>query len=145
MTSQLKHPLVKGDTTRDVTVVHFTGRNVSLNEETIHYMHDALFALADEPSESDLLLDFGNVDCLTSLALGALVSLHKKLLARGRHLTIDNMKPRVHEVFAVTKLDRFLDLRPARQEVAPTAEDGPFGSLGRWQERWIETPGKESE
>jgi hypothetical protein len=45
----------------DAIVVHLTGCKVSLDEETFYRIHDQLLALADEPSGSDLLLDFGNV------------------------------------------------------------------------------------
>src|SRR5262245_35798351 len=128
MALQVERPPMKEGASGDVTVVHFTGCNVSLDEETLDRIHDTLLALADEPSESHLLLDFGNVDYLTSSALGTLVSLHKKLLARGRHMTVGNLSPQVHEVFAVTRLDKFLDLRLAGQEDGPAAQEGPFGS-----------------
>lgn len=126
MTFQLERPPMREDTAQDV--VHFTGCKVSLDQETLDHIHDQLLALADEPSESDLLLDFGNVEYLTSTALGMLVSLHKKLLARGRHMTAGNLSPQVHEVFTVTKLNEFLDLRLTGQEVEPTAPDGQSGS-----------------
>src|SRR2546421_11444363 len=108
MNVQQEHPPRKEDTTRAVTVVHFTGCPTALDEETLHRIHDQLLALADERSESELFLDLGNVEYVSSKALGTLVSLHKKLLARGRHLTVGNLSPQVHEVFAVTSLDRFL-------------------------------------
>src|SRR5262249_54800945 len=85
-------------------------------------IHDELLALADEPSESDLLLDFGNVEYVYSKVLGTLVSLHKKLLASGRRLTVGNLSPQVYEVFAVTS--KFLDLRLAGHEGGPGAEGG---------------------
>src|SRR4029077_2637823 len=97
MALQLIHPHVDGEPARDVTVVHFTGCNVSLDEESLHRIHDQLLALADELSESELFLDFGNVAYVSGTALGTLVSLHKKLLARGRHMTVGNMSPQVHE------------------------------------------------
>jgi anti-anti-sigma factor len=128
MTLPLAYPPKHKDPARDVTVVHFTGSQVSLDEETLRRTHDQLLALADEPSESDLLLDFANVEYLTSTALGMLVSLRKKLLARGRRLTVGNLSPQLHEVFTVTKLDSFLDLHLAGTEAEPVAPDGPSGS-----------------
>jgi anti-sigma B factor antagonist len=149
MILQLILPPLEEDSPRDVIVAHFTGCHVSLDEETLYRIHDELLALAEEPSESDLLLDFGNVEYLTSTALGMLIGLHKKLLATGRHLTVGNLCPQIHEVFTVTKLDRLLDLRVAWQEVEPAAQAGhdmltPLAvrSPRRRQDRWIETPGK---
>jgi anti-anti-sigma factor len=124
MALQFERPPLKEGASGDVTVVHFTGCNISLDEEALDRIHDQLLALADEPGESDLLLDFGNVEYVTSRALGTLVSLHKKLLATGRHLTVGNLSSQVHEVFTVTRLDQFLDLRLTGQEAEPTAQDG---------------------
>src|SRR5262249_30683941 len=128
MAPQFERPPMKEGASGDVTVVHFTGCKVSLDEETLDRIHDQLLVLADEPSESDLLLDFGNVEYLSSTALGTLVSLHRKLLAGGRHMTVGNLSPQVHEVFAVARLDKFLDLRLAGQEDEPAAQDSQFGS-----------------
>src|SRR5262249_48953353 len=128
MAPPFERPPMKEGASGDVTVVHFTGCKVSLDEETLDRIHNQLLALADEPSESDLLLDFGNVEYLSSTALGTLVRLHKKLLTGGRHMTVDNLSPQVHEVFAVTRLDKFLDLRLAGQEDDPAAQDGQSGS-----------------
>jgi anti-sigma B factor antagonist len=127
---ELKHkrPPIKEGVSHDVTVVWLTGRKVWLDEEALDCIHDQLLALADEPNESDLLLDFGNVEYLTSTALGTLVSLHKKLRARGRHMTVGNLSPQVYEVFAVTSLNRYLDLRLVVHENEPAVHDGPFDS-----------------
>jgi anti-anti-sigma factor len=128
MALQLKHPPTKEGAADDVIVVHFTGGKVSLDEETLFRIHDELLALAEEPSTSDLFLDLGNVAYLTSAALGTLVRLHKKLLAAGRHLTVGNLTPHVHEVFTVTKLDRCLDLRWGARQGEPAAPQGRPGS-----------------
>src|SRR5262245_27065761 len=128
MALQLERPPLEEGASGDVTVVHFTGHQASLDEETLSRIHDPLLALAEEPGGSDLLLDFGNVAYVSSKALGTLVSLHKRLLARGRRLTVSNLSAQVHEVFVVTGLDRFLDLRLAGPGAEPAARDGQSGS-----------------
>jgi anti-anti-sigma factor len=113
----------------DATVVRFTGARVSLDDNTIYLARDSLFAIAAEQNRSPLLLDFGNVHSVSSAALGTLVALHRGLLAAGRRLTFRNLNPEVYEVFAVTRLDRLLDLRPAEPD-GPVAEDArPPGVL----------------
>jgi anti-anti-sigma factor len=107
-------------------VVHFTGDKVSLDEDTSIGIHAQLLAIAEEPGFSRLLLDFGNVDYVSSTGLGILVSLHKKLLAAGRHLTIHKMSLQVHEVFAITRLDTLLDLW---QEDIASDQAAPLGVL----------------
>ena len=110
----------------DTHLREMSNGKVSLDEDTIERIRETLFALADEAGLSPLVLDFRNVDYMTSLTLGTLVTLHKKLLADGRRLTIQNVGPRVFEIFAVTRLDEYLDLRRAQRppELIATAK-GP--------------------
>jgi anti-anti-sigma factor len=60
-----------------------------------------------------LVLDLAEVEFLTSGPLGKLVSVHRAVKAAGGRLTLENAKPMVREVFAVTRLDRLLDVQPA--------------------------------
>jgi anti-sigma B factor antagonist len=125
MALQLGRPPTDEPVAGDAIVVHFTGCRVWLDEGTLHRIRDQLLALAEEPSEAPLLLDFGNVEYVASAALGTLVSLQKKLRARGRRLAVGNVRPQVQEVFAITRLDRYFELGPAQSEGRPRAEDGP--------------------
>jgi anti-anti-sigma factor len=129
MALQLAPSPMKANMTCDVTVVHLSGSHVSLDEATFDRIHDRLLALADEPSASEVLLDFGNVVYLTGRTLGTLVRLHQKLRARGRRLTVANLNPQIYEVFAITKLDRFLNLRLAGQEERDGRFRFPIGVL----------------
>jgi anti-sigma B factor antagonist len=138
MAPQQSHSHSQDEDAGGATVIHFAGRKVSLDEETLEGVRDRLAALVEEPGPSRVLLDFRNVDYVSSRALGTLVSLHKKGLAAGRRLTLRNVSPLLAEVFAVTRLDRFLDVNPAVPGAAPF-------SSGPRQDRWIEIPYKEGE
>jgi anti-anti-sigma factor len=116
---------------RDVTVVHFTGPKTSLDEETLRHIHDRLLDLADEPNGSELLLDFGSVDFMSSKALDTLVSMHKKLVVRGRRMSVRNLSPVLYEVLTAMQLNLFFELhqagQPARQDAAHS--EAPLGVL----------------
>jgi carbon storage regulator len=58
----------------------------------------------------NLVLDFTNVRRINTLELGTLIGLHKRLESRGAWLTLIRMDANVREVFAVTRLDRFLTI-----------------------------------
>jgi anti-anti-sigma factor len=124
MESPPDQPHRNGDAAREVAVVRFTGSRASLDADTIFRVGDRLLALAEEAGGSDLLLDFRNVEFVSAAALGALVRLHKKLAADGRHLTIANLGSQVREVFEVTRLDTFLDLRSAGEQTEPAVPRG---------------------
>ncbi len=55
-----------------------------------------------------LLLDFTNVAYLTSVELGTLITLHKRLRAAGGRLTLFNLNDRVYEIFTTTRLQTLL-------------------------------------
>jgi anti-anti-sigma factor len=125
------HPEAEVD--EAVTVVHFTGGKVLLNEESCERVRDQLLALADEPSQTQLLLDFHNVQYLSGLALGILVDLHRKLLTAGRRLSLCNPIPQVYETLAVAGLNKLLHIRQAETRAEPALEDArrrsPVGVL----------------
>lgn len=56
----------------------------------------------DETGGCHLLLDFTNVEYITSVELGTLVRLHKQMKASGGRLTLFNFKAEVYEVFTTT-------------------------------------------
>jgi anti-anti-sigma factor len=132
MSTELHQLADREQATNELTVVHFTGARVALDEETLQDLGDRLLALADEPGRSALVLDFSNVQRISSMGLGTLVRLRKKLLDHGRRLAIRNLSSLVHEVFAVTRLDGLLDARSA-ENTGPTSEDrgvrSPVGVL----------------
>jgi anti-anti-sigma factor len=126
MTLRLEHACVKADTVRQVTVIRFTGCTVSLDEGKLNRIQEEIFALAEEHRKSDLLLDFGNVEYLTSKALDALVRLRNELLVDGRHMAVGNVRSQIRERFTVAGLHKFLNLQLPEQEDEPaTRNDRP--------------------
>jgi anti-anti-sigma factor len=122
MTFELSRPLSEQHTADRVTVVHFAGSRVVLDAETFQGIHDQLVAITEEPGDTHFLLDFGNVEYISSRAIGALLALHRTLLAAGSHLSLGNVRPEVHDLFAVCRLEEFLDLRPGEPEAASVPE-----------------------
>jgi anti-sigma B factor antagonist len=57
-----------------------------------------------------LLLSLCSVDFLSSAALGKLITLDKKTMARGGALKLSNVCPDLSQVFSVTRLDRLFDI-----------------------------------
>ena len=99
------------ETADGVTRVRFPGSR-SLEDAHLRRVGEQLFRLAEGRGGCQLCLDFHNVDYLASNALAKLVTLQKKVQASGGRLTLCGLQPLVHEVFEVTKLAGFFDLRP---------------------------------
>jgi len=98
----------------DVTVVNFVDKRI-LDEQNIQIIGEQLFSLVDEVGRRKLLLNFGNVEFLSSAALGKLIALHKKLQAVGGRLILCNIDPEIYEVFEITRLDKFFNIRKEEQ------------------------------
>jgi anti-sigma B factor antagonist len=98
----------------DVTVVCFTDRKI-LVEQHIQLVGEQLFNVVNE-GRKQLLLNFRNVEYMSSAVLGMLVTLNKKIQASGGKLVLCNIDPQIREVFEITKLDKLFVIRGEEQE-----------------------------
>lgn len=94
----------------DVSVVRFVDRKI-LDEANIQELGQELFQLAEDDKRKKLLLNFASVEFLSSAALGKLITLDKKVKARGGRLKLSNIRPEIYEVFAITKLNKLFDIK----------------------------------
>lgn len=98
----------------DVTVVNFVDRKI-LDEQNIQIIGEQLFSLVDEEGWRKILLNFSNVEYLSSAALGKLITLNKKLTTAGGKLILCNIDAQIYEVFEITKLDKFFKIMKEEQ------------------------------
>src|SRR5688572_161388 len=97
----ITHLLPKMEGVGNVRIVTFTtGRPRDVN----NIIATELASVRDTEGERHLLLDFTNVEYITSVELGTLIGLHKSVKASGGRLTLFNLNLNVFEVFAVTRL-----------------------------------------
>ena len=66
----------------DITVVNFVDKKI-LDEQNIQVIGEQLFQLVDELGRRKVLLNFKNVEFLSSAALGKLITLNRKLQSAG--------------------------------------------------------------
>lgn len=62
-------------------------------------------------SGSDLHLDFFCVEYVSSMDLGALVGLHKRMDRLGGRLVLLNLNGHLREVLSITHLDQLFEIR----------------------------------
>jgi anti-sigma B factor antagonist len=95
----------------DVTVVYFLDKRI-LDEPTIQVIAEQLFSLVDQDGRRKLLLNFSDVEYLSSAALGKLINLQNKLDAGQGKLAMCSVFPQILEVLAVTKFDKIFKIFP---------------------------------
>jgi len=93
----------------DVVVVGFVDRRI-LDEQNIQIIADQLFSLVEDQHRLKLILNFGNVEYMSSAALGKLITLHKKMAGAKGKLVLCGISQQIFEVFAITKLDKIFTI-----------------------------------
>ena len=111
----------------DVTVAKFIDKKI-LDETNIQIVGNQLFGLTDEDGRTKIILDFANVEYLSSAALGKLITMDKKVKAAKGRLRLCNIRPDIYEVFAITKLNKLFDVcKNEEQALASFNKKGWFG------------------
>ena len=100
--------------TGDIAVVNFVDKKI-LDEQNIQMIGDDLFRLVDELGRRKVLLNFKNVEFMSSAALGKLITLHRKLQAVQGKLVLCKITKDILDVFKITKLDRILSIAADEQ------------------------------
>ncbi|MEW4526196.1 Putative anti-sigma factor antagonist [Maioricimonas rarisocia] len=89
----------------DVTVARFVDKKI-LDENNIQVIGNQLFGLVEEDGRKKIVLDFSNVEYLSSAALGKLITMEKKVKTAKGKLRLCSIRPDIYEVFAITKLNK---------------------------------------
>jgi anti-anti-sigma factor len=82
-----------------------------LTEDNAEALGQELSRLVEGPARPRLRLDLARVRFLTGTVLAKLVGLHRRVRAAGGELVLLNVTGVVYEVFEVTRLHQFLDVR----------------------------------
>ena len=93
----------------NVTFVTFTQERI-VDEQQIRELHDAFQKVIERNQSNRLILNFANVEFMTSALLGLLVRIHKKVCELGGHLQLSNLDPNLHRVFEITQLTKVFDI-----------------------------------
>jgi anti-sigma B factor antagonist len=99
----------------DVTIVRILLGKI-LDERDIQSMGRQLFNLVEVQRASRVLLVFAAVTFLSSCFLGKLYTLEKKVKKIGAKLVLCRISPEMSEVFDITRLNRFFDIRITEEE-----------------------------
>lgn len=98
-----------------VTIARFTDKKI-LDESNIQIIGNQLFQLIDDEHRKKLVLDFSNVEYLSSAALGKLLTLDKKVKAFQGALRLCTIRKDILEVFKITRLDKVFKIFESREK-----------------------------
>ncbi len=99
----------------NVSIAKFIDKKI-LDETNIQIIGNQMFGLVDEDGRKKIILDFANVEYLSSAALGKLITMDKKVKASKGKLRLCNIRPEIYEVFEITRLNKIFDIRGTQEQ-----------------------------
>jgi anti-anti-sigma factor len=87
-----------------------------LDDNNLPEVSRVLADLVSQPDLTEMHLDFGKVESLSSAVLGKIVGTHQRMAKNGRRLLLLGVTGFVREVFTITRVDTMLNLRPDHPE-----------------------------
>ena len=100
---------IKVEYGRDVTFVTFVDERI-IDEEQIRELRESLEPVIKKNEGGKLILNFSNVNFMTSALLGLLVRIHKRVCESGGRLQLSNLDSNLHRIFEITKLTQVFDI-----------------------------------
>ena len=94
---------------QDVTFVTFVDERI-VDEEQIRELKEALEPAIEKNEDNKLILNFSNVNFMTSALLGLLVRVHKKVCESGGRVQLTNLDSNLHRIFEITQLTKVFDI-----------------------------------
>ena len=81
-----------------------------VEEAQLEELERSILALIDKTTEERVIIDFRNVNFMSSSMLGKLVKIQKKCKEFKVKLKMSSISPDILQVFKITKLDKLFDI-----------------------------------
>ena len=95
----------------EVTIVQFAEKKI-IDELVIQELGIELLNLVTVDQRKKIILNFDNVDFLSSAALGKLILLDKKAKESDCEIKLCDINSEIYTAFKITKLDSRFDIQP---------------------------------
>jgi anti-sigma B factor antagonist len=92
-----------------VIEIQFRDRNI-LDEANIQQIGEEIRQIISSETSPKLLINFQDVDHLSSAALGQLITINNSLNKLKGQLRLSNIDPQIFQVFKITKLDKLFKI-----------------------------------
>lgn len=102
-------PRISVEYAENATIVAFTDEKI-LEEKDICALAESINSVIDQTERINLVLDFCNVQFLSSAVLGLLIRISKKIYERDGQLRLCNINPKIYEIFKITRLTKIFDI-----------------------------------
>ena len=98
-----------------VTQIEFIDRNI-LDEANIQQIGEEIKTIIEAQPQPRLLINFQDVDHLSSAALGTLITINNRIRALKGQLRLSNIDPQIYQVFQITKLNKLFEIHDTAEK-----------------------------
>ncbi len=117
----------------DALLCHFLDSRIAA-EPAISTVGGELYAVVDRPDCHKLVLDFSNVEFLSSAMLGKLISVNRKMKEKGGVLVLCEICPNIRTILKYTRFEQIVNIRDTQADAVAACgcwdgvalEDNPF-------------------
>jgi anti-sigma B factor antagonist len=102
-------PKISVEYGENATIVTLADEKI-LEEEDIRAVQESIMSVIEQAGRINLVLDFRNVQFLSSAVLGFLIRISKKIYEHDGQLKLCNISPKIHEIFKITRLTKIFDI-----------------------------------
>lgn len=103
-------PRISVEYAENATIVTFTDEKI-LEEKDVQALQESIMSVIESASGGiKLVLDFSNVQFLSSAVLGLLIRISKKVYEGDGQLKLCSINPKIYKIFKITRLTKIFDI-----------------------------------
>ena len=108
-------PKISVDYTQEATVITLADEKI-LQAADIISLEESIVPVIEGKEAVKLVIDFTNVQFLSSSVLGLLIRISKKIYEQNGQLRLCNINPKIFGIFKITRLDKVFDISEGLHE-----------------------------
>jgi anti-sigma B factor antagonist len=103
-------PRISVEYAENATVITFTDEKI-LEEKDVQALQESIMSVIESATGGiKLILDFSNVQFLSSAVLGLLIRISKKVYENDGQLKLCSINPKIYKIFKITRLTKIFDI-----------------------------------
>ncbi len=103
-------PRISIEYAENATIITFTDEKI-LEDKDVQALQESIMSVIESASgEIKLILDFCNVQFLSSAVLGLLIRISKKVYEHDGQLKLCSIDPKIYKIFKITRLTKIFDI-----------------------------------
>lgn len=104
-----------------------------LDETSIRELGDELELLVTNSNKINLIVNFTNIDYLSSAVLGRLVKVYKLVKAKTGKMILCHIKNTILQVFKSTRLDKMFEIFPDQEKAVASLKNPTSSFKSFWK------------